>query len=228
MADLVVITPSRGRPGQFAELVAAIRDTATLEVSLVGYVDDDDPHRDDYLALAGGNVYIAVGRRQGLSGWTNAGAQAASHTAPYLASLGDDHRPRTRGWDQLLIAAIGQLDGPGFAYGNDLFQGAALPTAWVVSTEVVQTLGWMMLPTCEHMYVDAAVLALGRAAGRIAYCPAVTIEHLHPLAGKAAWDTSYRESNAGARYAADEAAYQAWLRTGLQADTAKINSLKGT
>jgi betaine-homocysteine S-methyltransferase len=35
----------------------------------------------------------------------------------------------------------------------------------------------MMLPGCEHMYVDNAVLELGRAANRIAYVPEVVIEH---------------------------------------------------
>jgi hypothetical protein len=50
----------------------------------------------------------------------------------YLASLGDDHRPRTKGWDRRLIDAIESLGGaPGIAYGDDKLQGAALPTAWV-------------------------------------------------------------------------------------------------
>ena len=87
-------------------------------------------------------------------------------------------------------------------------------------------LGWMMLPTCEHMYVDTAVLALGQAAGRIAYCPSVVVEHLHPLAGKADWDDSYRASNADERYAADQAAYEAWRTDGLAADAAAVRALQ--
>jgi hypothetical protein len=227
MADLVVITPSRARPRQFAELAAAIRDTADLEVALVGLVDDDDPELLEYKALAGGLVYILTGPRQGLSGWTNKYAQyAAELDAPYLASLGDDHLPRTRGWDRQLVDAILHLDGPGWAYGNDLFQGAQLPTAWVQSAALVRELGWMMLPGCEHMYVDTAVLELGRAADRIAYVPEVVIEHRHPLAGKADWDASYRETNTDARYASDKAAYHAWLADGLAADAAAVKNLR--
>lgn len=229
MADLVVLTPTRGRPAQFADLAEAIRATAALDVTLIGYVDDDDPARDAYLAQASSTVHIAVGPRRSLAGWTNAGALAAANSgAQYLASLGDDHLPRTRGWDRMLVDAILRLEGPGFAYGNDLYQGAALPTAWVASAEVVRALGWMMLPTCQHMYVDTAVLALGRAADRIAYVPEVVIEHRHPLAGKALWDASYRETNAGARYAVDKAAYDAWRANGLAADAAAVRALQYT
>lgn len=226
MADLAVLTPTRGRPAQFAELAQAIHATAALDVVLIGYVDDDDPDLEAYLELAGGHVFIADGPRQSLSGWTNAAARAAVHAAPYLASLGDDHLPRTAGWDQRLIAAIEAFAGPGMAYGNDLYQGRNLPTAWVVSAEVVRELGWMMLPTCEHMYVDTAVLALGEAAGRIAYVPDVVIEHRHPLAGKAPWDDSYRETNTAVRYAADKAAYDAWLAGGLATDAAAVKALR--
>lgn len=229
MADLAVITPTRGRPGRFAELAAAIRDTAALNTVLIGYVDDDDPDRDAYLSQAGGLVFIVIGPRQTLSGWTNLGARAALFAPErprYLASLGDDHRPRTPGWDRHLVDAIeDQLDGPGIAYGNDLYQGAALPTAWVVSADVVDAVGWMMLPACQHMYVDTAVRALGQAAERIVYCPSVIVEHRHPLAGKAGWDASYRESNAAARYAADQAAYEAWVRDQLATDAATVRNL---
>jgi hypothetical protein len=224
-ADLIVITPTRGRPGQFAELADAIRATADFDVALVGLVDDDDPDLLEYNALAGGIVHLLTGPRRSLSGWTNRYARHAALQAPYLASLGDDHLPRTRGWDRLLVSAIRGLAGPGFAYGNDLYQGRALPTAWVASSATVRELGWMMLPGCEHMYVDTAILALGRAADRIAYVPEVVIEHRHPLAGKADWDASYGETNTDARYAADKAAYDAWLTCGLATDAAAVRAL---
>jgi hypothetical protein len=229
MADLIVITPSRGRPRQLNELAHAVAETTSGRAEVLGLVDLDDPDRAAYKALS---CRIWTGPRASLSAWTNYAATnlvGPNQLEPprYLASLGDDHRPRTMDWDRHLIDAIEQqLDGPGIAYGNDLLQGAALPTAWVVSAEVVRAVGWMMLPSCEHMYVDAAVLALGEAAGRIAYVPSVIIEHLHPIAGKAAWDDSYRASNSGARYAADAGAYEAWRRDGLAADAAKVSSLR--
>jgi hypothetical protein len=229
MADLVVITPSRGRPEQLDAMLDSVFATAGGEISVLVGHDDDDPA--DYTPLIGRGYDATAyrGPRMSLSGWTNHLADLAVKSANpprYLASLGDDHRPRTKNWDLRLIEAIEALDGPGIAYGNDLLQGGHLPTAWVVSAEVVRAVGWMMLPTCEHMYVDTAVLYLGMAADRIAYVPGVTIEHLHPTAGKAAWDDSYLESNARGRYAADLAAFEAWRRDGLDADAAKIRNLK--
>jgi hypothetical protein len=229
VADLAIIVPSRGRPRQFAELVAAVHRTASGTWRIWVGLDDDDPS--DYLSgLAGFDADLIAafrGERRSLSAWTNhLAAQALdSHDPPrYLASLGDDHRPRTGRWDRTLIEAIEGLDGPGWAYGNDLFQGAALPTAWVTSAETVRALGWLMLPACQHLYVDAAVLELGRAAGRIAYRPDVIVEHLHPAAGKATWDDSYRASNSRERDLADRAAFQQWKADGLDTDVAALTA----
>jgi len=232
MADLVVITPSRGRPAGLREMVEAVHSTAGGAVEIVVGLDLDDPTRDEYTdppVGRGRELSMIQGERRSLSGWTNYLANLVLDDSPdaprYLASLGDDHRPRTPGWDLKLIEAIEALPGPGFAYGNDLLQGKNLPTAWVASAEVVRALGWMMLPGCEHMYVDTAVLELGKAAGRIAYRPDVIIEHVHPLAGKADWDASYRESNAESRYAADRAAFEEWLRNRAGFEAAKLESL---
>lgn len=226
MADLAVIVPSRGRPRQLREMVEAVYATAATDVAVYLGLDDDDPA--DYLAEFLGrewDLWACRGERKSLSAWTNhlAAQVLDSPAAPrWLASLGDDHRPRTRGWDRKLIEAIEDLGGSGIAYGNDLLQGAALPTAWVVSSDIVRTLGWMMLPACAHMYVDNATLELGRALDRIVYRPDVIVEHLHPDAGKAARDASYRESNTPARYAADGAAFEVWRRDGLAGDVARL------
>lgn len=230
MAELAVITPTRGRPARFAELVDAIVRTSALEAQLWAGLDDDDPS--DYFAAhhSWPLVIGTRGERRSLCAWTNElAARALDQPNPprYLASLGDDHRPRTAGWDRKLIDAIEQMGGTGFAYGNDLFQGEAMPTAWVVSADIVRELGWMMLPTCAHMYVDKAVRELGRAAGCISYRPDVVIEHVHPLAGKTGWDESYQESNSQRQYAADAAAFEAWQADGLAGDAERVRALMG-
>jgi hypothetical protein len=230
MADLVVITPSRDRPQQFGEMIRAVDQTTDGRVEVLGLVDDDDPQLDAYDALG---AWLMIGQRRSLSAWTNEGARyvlgggLGERLPRYLASLGDDHRPR-RGWDLKLIEAIEALDGPGFAYGNDLYQGQRLPTAWVVSSEVVKAVGWMMLPACQHMYVDQAVLHLGLSSNRITYRPDVIVEHLHPYAGKADMDASYRESNTPARFDADRLAFEAWYRDEMPADVAKVQALTWT
>lgn len=236
MADLAIITPSRGRPERLAEMFAAVERTVQMSVEVhVGLDDDDDSgYLDGNYGVsreAGTfDVITARGPRRSLSAWTNDLARFAlegPNPPRYLASLGDDHLPRTPGWDRILIERIEHnMLGPGFAYGNDLLQGGALPTAWVVSAEVVRALGWMMLPACRHMYVDAAVRELGRAADRLWYEPEVIIEHVHPMTGKTPWDSSYRESNAPERYDEDRQAFERWVDGQLEQDAATLQALR--
>jgi hypothetical protein len=236
MADLAIITPSRDRPERLTQMLAAVERTAQLDVEVYVGLDLDD--QSDYLGGTYGvqrqagtfDVGTFRGLRKSLSAWTNVLAATAledPNPPRYLASLGDDHLPRTLGWDRILIERIqNNMLGPGFAYGNDLLQGGSLPTAWVVSAEVVRALGWMMLPTCRHMYVDAAVRELGLLADRLWYEPEVIIEHVHPMTGKTGWDPSYRESNAPERYDEDRQAFERWVDTQLEQDAATLQALR--
>jgi hypothetical protein len=120
------------------------------------------------------------GPRNNLAGWTNVLARHLAKDYRALASLGDDHLPRTPGWDLRLLEAIAGMGGTGFAYGNDLLQGAALPTAVVVSSNIVTALGWMCEPSMRHYCIDNVWKDLGEGAGCLAYLPDVIIEHLRP------------------------------------------------
>lgn len=233
-AEVVALVPTRGRPGRFANMVHAVRATSGGRVEVVAGVDDDDPTRDEYLALAVSGrmlgLTVHVGRRRSLSSWTN--ALAAHHAwlagVRYLVSLGDDHMPRTDDWDLQMAVAIDAMSGPGWAYGDDLFQGERCPTAWMQSVELYRELGWMMLPGCGHMYVDNVVLELGRATGRIAYLPQVVLEHMHPVAGKAEVDRTYAASNHDRQYAADRAAFDVWKTTGLPVHSRIVDATRHT
>lgn len=227
MPDLVVITPSRGRPTQAARLANAITRTTAGRVGLLVLVDDDDPYRGAYLETLGQRRHteVVVADRRGLVGSTNLGAEIAldrDDPPAWLASLGDDHLPRTPDWDLTLTDQIKRMHGPGWAYGNDLLQGRALPTAWVQHAATVRALGWMMLPTLGHMYPDNVVFDVANRAGRLAYAPGVIVEHLHPAAGKAQVDESYAESNRPQQYDADRRAYTAWQQAQMHADVAAV------
>lgn len=214
--SLAVLTPSLGRPNAARELAQAIRETARGTVDLVVAVDDGDhsPYTED------DGYTLVVGPPQGLTGWTNTLAEQYRHSHTHLASLGDDHRPRTPGWDVALCAAIDRMGGTGFAYADDLHRGQLLPTAIVMSSTVVKRLGWMALPGTRHMYIDKAWRELGKAAGLLAYCPDVVIEHLHPVAQKARWDRTYQQ--AAEFYKEDRDVFEAWEREHLASDVARL------
>jgi hypothetical protein len=185
LRDLLVIVPSRGRPGRLTVMLDAALSLSEAETDISVATDDDDPSRGGYEALSGRFAWHH-GPRDTFTGWLNRVALASLGGYRALASLGDDHVPRTQGWDRLLLAAIDQTGGTGIAYGSDLHQGSALATSVVMSSDIAEALGWMSLPGCAHYHTDDACIALGREAGCLAYVPDVVIELMHP-----AWGTGF-------------------------------------
>lgn len=230
MAELVVVIPSRRRPAAVAELAQQCQRTCTADTVLLVVVDQDDPTLPEYQAPAGTTVHFTwAPPDSGHVGAINWGASVAlDGFAPYaIAKLDDDHRPRTHGWDSLLLAELRDM-GTGIAYGNDLLQGKNLPTAPVISADIVTALGYMGPPSLRHLYVDNFWAELGAQAECLRYAPNVIVEHLHPIAGKAEWDEGYRRANAPEAYEQDSAAYEAFVATTLAADVAKVLALGGS
>jgi hypothetical protein len=220
MRDLLVITPTRGRLAGATRLRDAIRETCTTDTQLVLGVDDDDPSYED----ADLDCWIYRGPRRSCAGWTNNIAQTCAADFRYLASLSDDHVPLTPGWDSLLIAAIEDMGGTGIAYGNDLLQGQSLPTAPVMSADIVQALGWMFFPGTTRLFADNAWKDVASAAGCLAYLPDVVIRHLHYAAGLAPRDQTAIDGEAP--WAHDEAAYHEWRRDRMTGDVEQIRVLR--
>lgn len=209
---LTVLVPTRGRPGNLAELWTAFTETCTGETTLLACLDDDDPELNAYLEITAdihGRFAISQGPRLRLGGTLNHVAPGEATRAPYLAFMGDDHRPRTVGWDTAYMTELARL-GTGLVYGNDLIQGGSLPTQVAMTSDIVLATGHMVPLGATHLFLDNAWLALGRALDAITYLPDVVVEHLHPIAGKAEWDPGYAECNTDALMDADRAVFQTW------------------
>jgi hypothetical protein len=205
---LLVLVPSRGRPQNAARLQRAFADTDSLNAELLFVVDHDDPALDGYRD-AGVRLQIHHGcTGTGMVASLNAAAVHYADLYEFLGFMGDDHLPRTAGWDAHVLGALG-TDEPRVVYGNDLLQGAALPTAAFMPSRVVRALGFMAPPCLRHLYADNFWLDLGRALDGLRYLPDVIIEHIHPAAGKAAMDERYSAVNSSE---ADMLDRQAWRR----------------
>lgn len=227
VSDLLVIVPTRGRPQEAADLAQTWLETSTGDAILRFVVDTDDPLLDRYNALVDSwppDIDLAWHQRtpQRMAGALNAEARQSAHYHRHIGFMGDDHRPRTRGWDEMLIAALDKQD-YGVAYGNDLFQGPNLPTAVFLDARIVRALGRMVPPDLVHLYLDNYWRDLGIALGTFTYLPNVVIEHMHPAAGKAEWTEGHREVNAGSMYERDRIAYEQFVRYGgLVKDVTRI------
>ncbi len=218
---LAMIVPSRGRPQAVRELVEAFAATVQVgDTRLVWAVDRDDPDLRRYRtavtkthnrqvtvhAVTGGTMVAAL----------NEAALLLARDDPTVEAvgfLGDDHRPRTPGWDAAFLTALRE-PGCGLAYGDDLFSSDFVPTHIAVRASIVDALGWMVHPSLRHMYVDTLWRDLGDAAEALRYLKdpdpdrTVIVEHMHYQCGKAVEDDAYRRVNAPAVYAADEHAFQ--------------------
>ncbi|MFE9855584.1 glycosyltransferase family 2 protein [Streptomyces sp. NPDC005780] len=228
--DLLVIIPTRGRPQAVTALVEAWTDTGAT-ADLLFAVDTDDPELAGYKAEAAklkgdGRFRFVYGKRLRLCGTLNQQAVKASKRHRYLAFMGDDHRPRPAAmpWDARIRECLS--GGPGIVYGNDLLQGEVMATAVAMTSDIVDTLGYMAPPALVHLCLDLCWLDWGQGMGRITYLDDMVIEHLHPANGKAELDAGYEEVNSDAMVSADSAAYYDYRDNGgLEADLAKLRKL---
>jgi hypothetical protein len=227
--DLVILVPTRGRPQNLRALWESFTETCRAATALVACVDDDDPRLPEYQAVAAEahgqeqrdlsrryedlpprqQLWLVTGPRLRLGGTLDAVAQVVAPSSPRIGFMGDDHRPRTLGWDTRYIEALNRL-GTGLIYGNDLIQGPNLPTQVAMTSDIVLATGHMVPPGIVHLWIDNAWLELGRALDAITYLPDVVIEHMHPIAGRAEWDQGYVEANTDERSDSDRAVFEAW------------------
>lgn len=223
MDRMAVFVPSRGRPHNIAQLIEAWQATFSWYADLIVALDEDDPALPAYLALDGWNGTWAsnvVGPRRRLGPTLN---WLAENFPGYdiIGFMGDDHRPRTPRWDEMIVSVLKQM-GTGIVYGDDLLQHERLPTAVFMTADIAKTLGWMCAPGLIHMYLDDSWKAIGEGMGRLSYLPNIVIEHVHPEAGKAPTDAGYAEANTN--YPADGAAFEEFKRAGLPAALEKLHA----
>lgn len=229
-----VLVPSRGRPNNIRELLEAwdetLSDTPRAFVQIC--VDADDPEVDGYreLALELSELpmrflwgMVIQPTRLRLGGTLNRYAPALAKGHDVVGFMGDDHRPRTKGWDEKVRNHF--LDTVcGVMYGNDLIQGPNLPTAVFMDAKIIRTLGWFVLPGQIHLFMDNLWKVIGEQLGTLHYDSDMIIEHVHPIAQKAAWDQTYIEANDGAVEAADQALFNVWYDGQMAADIERIRN----
>lgn len=220
---IAVLVPSRGRPHNIERLWATAVDAAADPDSVDLYVrlDHDDQTVHDYLATGVPAHLWSIGHRNRLAAsWNELAATALrDERVTHLALWGDDVIPECTGWDDMARERT-ERDGPGWVYGPDgiwdhsygqQIEGhLVLPTATIVSREIVEALGWVSPPgVLQHLCIDLVWRDLGLALGCLFYEPQMRIRHLHRLAG-APDDATYQEANDGPQASDDHRNYSRW------------------
>lgn len=245
-ADLLMIVPSRGRPENVRALLEAWGETATGAADIVVALDADDPKWSEYRDLGWGlgkwpegnslPLRYTVPIRRRLGGTLNEVARSFAPSWEYrplqyraIGFMGDDHLPRTKGWDQQFMAALDDM-GTGMVYSNDglfkvLPQLQRKPSVIAMTSDIIQSLGYMVPGGLVHKFIGEAWLALGTTVDRLRFLPDVVIEHMHPLANKAEMDASYEESGSQQQYEEDRHRFDDWMRLSVDADIARLRDL---
>ena len=131
-------------------------------------------------------------------------------TYKYIAFFGDDHVIKSK-WENEFIKFFEANNNVGIAYGNDLLQGERLPTAVCLTSNIVDTLGYMVPTNLIHMYADNFWLDLGKELNIIKYFDHVIFEHIHPDNGKAVRDSQYTDAASVAPY--DQQQYYIYIQS---------------
>lgn len=228
--NLTVFVPTRGRPDVLNEFCYHFELTRRDNSKPIFIIDEDDPVKDQYFARnkSKAEILVAPPSARGMTGALNwAFRQYATQGKLGFAVgfMGDDHRPRTEGWDTRYIQALLEMN-TGFVYGDDLLQHERMPTQIAFTTDIALALGYMSPPAFQHLNVDIYWKDLGDAIDRIKYLEDVVVEHMHPIAGKARLDKNYRAVNSPVVAGRDNAAYRDLHDNGgFARDVAKLEML---
>lgn len=217
MIKTAILTPSRNRVENVRRLAKAFIDTkATADLWII--IDEAEWQRKAYEQAAEecGFALLAVDNvTSGMARPLNMAAEILMDDETYdrydyFGFMGDDHVPRTPYWDYSLTLAL-PFNKPGIAYGNDLLQGGNLPTACIMTRSIVDALGGMVQPKAKHLYLDNFWKQLGTDINSLHYRHDIIIEHMHPVARKAAMDEDYARVNSMEMYEHDRIVYEEFI-----------------
>jgi len=218
MKDILLIVPSRGRQEKIVLFKKYFDMNSTIADLCLG-IDDDE--YDSYPKFD--NVIYDINPNMKLGPKLNVIANKYCSSYRYIGFMGDDHWIKTYAWDQKIIEPIKNIK-YGMSYGNDLIQKELLPTAIIMSSEIILKLGYMCPPNQQHLYLDDFWLRLGKTLGTIYYCDDIIIEHMHFSAGKSKLDDIYSEVNSPSLYQSDLKEYENYLSNNFKSDIEKLSS----
>lgn len=190
-----IICPTRNRPANITRFISNLRSKATNEKNLqfVFYVDEDDsistPAIMKFQEL---NLHITYGKRVFASEMFNTLYKDCNHDIIFNA--GDDMVIHNQGWDQRIINIFNSSkDKILMVYGPDGYQPRTFGTHFFIHKNWIKVQGNYIPVNLSSDYVDTWYNDIADQLKRKIILDDFGLEHLHPLAGKAEYDSTYTD-----------------------------------
>jgi hypothetical protein len=185
-----ILCPTRNRAEQLRRMVRSAESMADGPIEFVLYCDNDAWPPDSVTDKD--NVRTLIGPRITLSKMWNE-CQAHARYDIFMHG-GDDIVFRTRGWDTEVIKAFEKYpDHIAFVHCNAMDWGPDLGTHGFLHRKWVETVGYFVPPWFSSDMNDKWLTEVSDMIGRHVYLEDVITEHMHPIWGKAQWDSTYNE-----------------------------------
>lgn len=219
----LIIIPSRNRVANVSRAIKAIKETSSISDLMIGL--DDDNHY-TYPRFEGVIYEVNPQTEKRMNGTLNLLSTRYAKMYETITFMGDDHLPRTKDWDKILYQPIKEK-GFGVSYGNDLYQKENLPTAVMMSTNIIKTLGFMSPPEQIHMFLDNFWKVVGQRLECLTYFDDIIIEHLHAYVGKSELDDMYKSVNNSEVADNDGKKYGEYIYNQFENDVVKLKNSLG-
>lgn len=222
MDGLLTLVPTRNRVENALGLLHTWYDTSEEESSgLLFIVGTEDPRFDEYVEKIPKQHILTFPQRGLVKALNYAVSEGYAEEYEALGFMGDDHRPRTVGWDRSYLDSLQQLE-YGYVYGNDLLMGERIPTQVAISSSIIRALGFFGPPGFTHLNVDLTWKDMGEAIGKLKYLPDVIVEHMHPAAGKSVNDSGYNHVNSKMMVKLDGIEYERWKKQDFRSQVHRV------
>jgi hypothetical protein len=170
---------SRHSPGELKTMLESFDKTSSCS-DIAVYISEDDKYINEYVSLLNtGNWICYIGKHKYLGEVLNYFSTQVFPEYEYYQEVNDDHIYITPEWDRLLIETIEKNgNGWGIAFPNKLGEPNDFsPSAYVMSGNIVRTIGWFTLPGLRQNSIDNTIFKLGTGVNRYWYAQDVQIYH---------------------------------------------------
>lgn len=180
---LLAICCTFRRPQMLKEMIQTFRDTKSDGTELLIYLHDDDPFLNDYIPIVYNCNYIISEHRM-LCKVMNYVVFELFPEIPYYHLICDDHRYRTKGWDNILTKSLKEKSNDiGFTCAADLVNNGNWdqcqhPSAEMWSWKFVKALGYVHPRDFNALGGDYYTKDISQSLNALNFVPEVVIEHL--------------------------------------------------